>query len=793
MNAYTKCIALGLFVLLFSCKKEKTISFATETFRIALNEQGHVIGVMDLSTDQEYSPTAQESPLLAIVEDGKHKLPVSIRPNGENVFALSFAESKLTLDVKIQVKPTHISLAIEEVTQGDQLEAVLWGPYANTIKDIIGENIGVVRNSDFALGIQSLNPKTTAGKLDNVQGIVSYHGTAAEEKEFGSILQAFAINRTRDLSHSTWEGWENKYEGRPYHILNEEEGAVTGSAIALFGCKPSKVLDYIGEIEVAEGLPHPEIDGVWVKKLKETGRAYVISPFSEDNIDITIDYVKKAGLRSLYHEGPFESWGNFILDKELFPNGREGLKKCVSKAKDANLHMGVHTLTNFIMPNDPFVTPVPDKRLVSLGSTTLSREIGVADTEMEIADIKLLTVKKNSKLNTVRIGDELIQYGSFSEEKPYKLYDCKRGAWGTTASVHQKGDELVNLLDFAYNIFYPNWDMQKDMRNNLVTLLNECGITQMGFDGHEGCYATGHGDYAMDLFAQEWYDQLDHVVINSSSRLKHYYWHINHFINWGEPWYGGFRESQADRRFKVQPFLERNYLPNMLGWFMIKSTTIPSDIEWMMARAAGYNAGFALVLRLPELENNPYTDEILEIINTWEHARLAGAFTKEQRERLKDNNNEFHLEKKGDGGLVLHSFTSSSFEHVKKVLQPGEPTDSEWTFRNDAQEQKLQFRLTVSGEEGKISDVELEFDRSYTFNLPKEIKAGYSLVCDGSNLLRIYDAKGRFVQTFDMGSAPPKLRKGGHYFRTNCKFTGNDDLKVKLVIKQKGLEEQLKG
>ncbi|MEM9144547.1 MAG: hypothetical protein AAGA86_16285, partial [Bacteroidota bacterium] len=287
MNAYTKCIALAFFVLMFSCKKEKTIAFASDTVQIELNEQGHIIGIMDLSTDQEYSPTAKESPLLAIVEYGKHKLPISIRPNGNNIFTLSFAESKLTLDLKIQEKPNHISLAIEEVTHGEQLEAVLWGPYANTIKDTIGENIGVVRNSDFALGIQSLNPKTTAGKLDNIQGIVSYHGTAAEEKEYGSVLQAFAINRTRDLSHSTWEGWENRYEGRPYPILNNEEGAVTGSAIALFGCKPSKVLDHIGEIEVAEGLPHPEIDGVWVKKSRETGRAYVISPFSEENIETT--------------------------------------------------------------------------------------------------------------------------------------------------------------------------------------------------------------------------------------------------------------------------------------------------------------------------------------------------------------------------------------------------------------------------------------------------------------------------------------------------------------------------
>jgi hypothetical protein len=779
-----------LFSFLFSCEQEKANLFTTSTFQVEINEQGYIKSLIDKAAEKNYMLADQSSPIIAIVDDGQLKMPVGFSAEAEN-YKLKFDESTVELTIEIANKPSHISFKILDVQGDETLEAIIWGPYSTTIKDIIGENIGVVRNPDFAIGIQSLNPKTTAGKLDNIQGVVSYHGTAAEETETGSILQAFAINRTRDLSESKWDGWENKYAGRPVSLLNEEDGAVTGSAISLFGCHPDNVVQTIGKIEVAEGLPHPEIDGVWIKDSKETGRAYVISPFTEDNVETMINYTKKAGLRSLYHEGPFETWGNFKLKKDMFPNGRKGLTECAQKAKEAGLYTGVHTLTNFITPNDPFVTPVPDKRLVSLGSTTLPKVISASATEIEITDIKPFTVKKNNKLNTIRIGDELIQYGSFSEEKPYILYNCQRGAWGTKVSAHKTNDEVVILLDHAYRNFFPNWDMQKDMVKNITDLLNETGVSQMGFDGHEGCYSTGHGDYAMDKYALDWYNQLDHVVINSSSRLKHFYWHINHFINWGEPWYGGFRESQSDRRFKVQPFLERNYLRNMLGWFMIKSTTIPSDIEWMMARAAGYNAGFALVLRLPELENNPYTDELLDIIKTWEHARLAGAFSKEQREKLKDNNNEFHLEKVDEETLVLHSYTSNSFEHVKKVLQPGEPTDAEWNFRNDGEEQVLQFRMTLKGEEGKIAAPELEFDRSFKFIFPKEVQVGYSLVCDGSNKLRIYDKKGRFIDTFDMGSKPPLLRKGNHYLRFDCRFAGSDDLKVNIIVKQKGEAEKM--
>ena len=213
----------------------------------------------------------------------------------------------------------------------------------------------------------------------------------------------------------------------------------------------------------------------------------------------------------------------------------------------------------------------------------------------------------------------------------------------------------------------------------------------------------------------------------------------------------------------------------------------------MMARAAGYNAGFAMVLRRPELEANPNTEELLGLIKVWEEARLAGAFSAEQCERLKDGNNEFHLEKTGEKSWVLKPFSTNSFEHVKKVLQPGEPTESDWSFSNRTVEQPLQFRMTLKGEgkEGKITNPVLEFDRSFTFKLPEEIKIGYSIVCNGTSELRISDEKGRFVKNFEMGKKPPVLRKGAHNIRFNCDFEGGDDLKLNVILKQEGEEEYI--
>ena len=149
--------------------------------------------------------------------------------------------------------------------------------------------------------------------------------------------------------------------------------------------------------------------------------------------------------------------------------------------------------------------------------------------------------------------------------------------------------------------------------------------------------------------------------------------HANSYINWGEPWYASFRESQSEQRFKHQPFLERNYLPNMLGWFLMTPDTRLEDIEWMLARAAGYRAGYAFVADPEAFEKNPETDAIIASIRTWEEAKQLGIFSDEQRTRLKDPEKDFHLERQEKNRWALQSYEQFRFEHTRKVLQPGQP------------------------------------------------------------------------------------------------------------------------
>ena len=250
----------------------------------------------------------------------------------------------------------------------------------------------------------------------------------------------------------------------------------------------------------------------------------------------------------------------------------------------------------------------------------------------------------------------------------------------------------------------------------------------MDFDGHEGCASTGQGDYSYELFPKDFYDNLDHTVINGTSNSKHFYWHINSYCNWGEPWYEGFRESMQEYRIKNQSLFERNYLPNMLGWYLLTETTSLSDMEWMLARAAGFNAGFALATSMEAIRKNQELGPILDAIREWETARRARAFSPDHRSQLKDPKNEFHLEAHGANRWNLFAYHESpSFRHEKIVRQPGEPTASRWNYRTTDRKQPLQFKLRVTGEGGGITDPKFEVDRSASVTFAVELSPGQTL------------------------------------------------------------------
>ena len=634
-------------------------------------KSGFIRSFKDKLTGRNYLATCQPAPLLSIRVEEQIFHPDSMTWKG-SVMALYYNAVEAKVRINVCVRDTHFTFEIISIDCKRRLELVVWGPYPTTIDQIIGDTVGVVRNETFAIGIQALNPKTLGGFPETGDDITKsysifdqdsfadisenhrqeqiFRGNTAKGTDFGSVLQAYCRNRDFEQVIPNWN-----YE--TYTVPPFNDGGIIGSRISLFACPAEKALDIIGEIEICEGLPHPTINGNWAKQVYDATASYLIADFGEHNVDQAIDLVRKAGLSYLYHSSPFDTWGHFELKSNLFPQGWKSFKNCVNIAGSSDVKIGFHTLSNFVTTNDSYVAPVPDKRLARIGSAKLVASIDEVQTEISIDDPMFF--KSDTVLNAIIIGNELVSYENISDEAPWKLMGCSRGAWGTVATSHTRDSIVGKLADHDYKVFLTDIGLSKEIAERIADFCMQTGAAQLSFDGLEGNFSTGLGQYGRTLFTTSWYERLDSqlkgTIINDASNPGHFNWHVYTRMNWGEPWYAGFRESQTQYRLKNQDYFSRNLMPHMLGWFALREETSVEDAEWLLARAAGFDAGFALAMSLDsnaqqaadgssvgKISEN--TENILEAISLWETARMSKAFPEDIKLNLQDINQEFHLD-----------------------------------------------------------------------------------------------------------------------------------------------------
>jgi hypothetical protein len=647
--------------------------FRTQHAAFELDTNGRLTGIV--FRNHNYMP--QAVPLLSLRVHGTFHEPASSDWDPrQSLLTLHYPQLGAAARVAIRERSTHITLELTQLKSEQPIELVLWGPYPTTISEIVGEIVGVVRDKECAIGIQALNVKTLGGypfeesdvepefegdppdfeaddpgnypdlpaELKNKQ---RWAGDTARHTANGSNLQVYCRNRDHSRSVSNW-GWD-KYDAPAFN-----DDGVIGSKIALFASPASEALPTIGAIEVAEGLPHPMLEGVWAKQSVHATDSYLIADFSEASIAQALEMTKRAGLRYLYHSSPFETWGHFKLKPDLFPRGWDGFRYCVEEGRNASIKVGFHTLSNFITTNDTYVTPRPDPRLARVGTDRLAAAIDAQQTEFTVLDPEYF--RKRSTLNTIVIDDELIQYESVSVHAPWQLLKCTRGAFGTIAKPHSGGAAVGRLIDHDYKVFLTDTSLSMEVARNLAKFCNYTGAQQTSLDGLEGNWSTGMGQYGCSLFTNTWWNEMRPEIrqsfINDASRAYHFTWHIATRYNWGEPWYAGFRESQTMLRLKNQVLYTRNLIPRMLGWFSIRKGITLEDAEWLGARSAGFDAGFALAISFESqaqqaaasgLSIAPETLAIFDAIRRWETARQSGAFLAHLKASLQDVTREFHL------------------------------------------------------------------------------------------------------------------------------------------------------
>jgi endoglucanase len=673
----------------------------TDTFAVGIQD-GAFSNLLAYREGRDYLPGGVPAPILQIrlASDGgaaKDYPPKSMTwtdPGKE--FTLHYDTSPaVDVRVGVQTKHTHLVFEVLEITPPDTVDLVLWGPVPTTIGKRIGESVGVVQGETFAIGIQALNVKTLGGypgtadscdytsirqttdenQYENIfEKVSSAHrmwGDTAWRKPFGSVLQAFARDRSNPGS----------FELMGFAGVQRESIADEGpvhSKIALFGCPVADALHTIGQIEVAENLPHPLIDGEWVKESPKAISTYLADTYNANPglggyVDHYLDWADGSHVRTFYFPtpGPFRGVGHYSrFNTGWFPetNGDHGVAKyteTLDKIKNAGFWIGTHTMSGMISMNDLYVSQV-DPRLKSYGSCKLVNDVAAADTSFTVTDISPNMQGPTGRILRFDSGPaagEIIQYGSKTDlgGGTYRLENILRARYGTTARNHSAGT-LGHIMwhDTTYDSTSGNGTLNLEVARNLADYAHQYGVKILTMDGLEAAWSEGHGEYSRTRFANEFFTRLRDThgrsdIVLSASNAGHFLWHIVGRYEWGDE---SLNLRSGDTRYRNmnQSFYERNLLPKFMGGYLLREEYDLDDIEWFCSKAAGFDAGFSLdVVNPVQVKADSDYQQIVDAMKAWTAAREAGAFPPKLKRHLQDSSAEFHIEQLAPDRWRLYS------------------------------------------------------------------------------------------------------------------------------------------
>jgi hypothetical protein len=250
-------------------------------------------------------------------------------------------------------------------------------------------------------------------------------------------------------------------------------------------------------------------------------------------------------------------------------------------------------------------------------------------------------------------------------------------------------------------------------------------------------------------------------------------------------------------RLMNQDFYRRNLLPSMLGWFSMNSQTSVEDAEWLLARAAGFDAGFAFNVSFDAVQKNGQSEAIFNAIKTWETARMAGAFSSDQKKRMEDISKEFHLKQSGPKTWNLYPLNVEQFVFEQKVRQPGEPLHSIFEFNNPYREQSLVFSAVLLPEQNapgaNVTKIVLEINKTRQVEILLEMEPYQIVQLNKNGELHLLDRNRNLIREIDYTFTLPTLKKGINVIIADAEFSEEGASNLKFEIRTEGPAELVKG
>ncbi|MDO4574199.1 MAG: hypothetical protein Q4D98_03180 [Planctomycetia bacterium] len=458
--------------------------------------------------------------------------------------------------------------------------------------------------------------------------------------------------------------------------------------------------EVVQAFQAAAGLPSPRPAGGWRNDSPWIKQSYFfLTGYNENQYLDALKIARRGGFKQilLLQHSWCKTPGHYEVNTKNFQGGLDGLRKHIEKFRAEGIRFGLHFLAASIDPPDPYLTPIPEERLVMGLETTLAADLSADAKQFAVTgDSTTFPILENpytGQGQVLRIDDELILYGK--NENGFS--ECRRGYLGTKAAAHTQGAKVRQVVKaYGYYMYDLDSTLREEVAANFAKLANQLPLDMLYFDGSEKLQRRADGRdhwYYNAKLHRAFYDAVDNKnILYQASSFSPYSWNLLGRSASAD----GHDDLKAylDERSPAFTYFEQSEMPLDVGWYYgYDAKATPDMYEYVLGATIGYNASMSFQVSPVAAFRHPFIYEILDLIRRYEELRLSGRVPAELRKRFRidpvlggsktvearnallDKRIEFHLtEQEGE----------CCFRRVKYPLwhevNPADPATREWTL-----------------------------------------------------------------------------------------------------------------
>ncbi len=622
-------------------------------FRYTISSEAKNLAFVDRLTGKDYLRPGGSSACALVRVNGKDQAATAATFADRRI-TLSFGNTGIKTVLKVEPRPACVVLTVESVN-GDAVERLVFLNVPLALKG--------APNDEFGACALSLNLTTRVDSLPALQQELR----AACDARFG----------------------------------------LKGAKVAIVAAPVNRMLVSLQEtLAQSSELPLCKVAGPWAAETPFSHGSYLFNfgGLTESNVTDWIEMTRSLGFTQIDNHGggEFFRFGDFELNRAKWPEGWESWRRIVSRLHQAGIGAIFHTYSFFIDKRSKYVTPVPDGRLAAFRVFTLTEPLSPTATEIAVnestADLSTVTGFFEYNSVVLHIDDELVTFGGFSKQPPWRLTGVKRGALGTKAAAHELSAKARHLKE-CFGLFVPDPESSlfEEIAAGHAAVVNQCDFDGIYLDAIDGSSILRGGDecwYWASKFVVEIQKRLKKPVGMEMSAMWHHFWQYRtRWQAWDYP-------QRGHRRFVELHAESVNgglLLPLHLGWWSFQSfnppqiePTYPDVMENLGAKLIGWNAGISLTAGVDRqaLRQAPLFERAASILRECERLRQANAFAEPTRSKLREAGKEFCLFTDGSGKRRFRRVESQA-----QTLAASEPWTLEWQMTNRFASQPLKLRL----------------------------------------------------------------------------------------------------